>query len=105
MFSQKGLGGTTGYEYTISTASATPTTGTGITTTSFTATTLAPDTLYYVFVRDSCGPNNFSAWDTLSFSTQPTGIATINGNFNVDAYPNPAKDLITVSDIRSDGIE
>src|SRR6185437_5921571 len=65
------IAGTAGYEYVVSNTSLTPPTGTGTNTNSATAANLTPNTLYYVFVRDSCGPNNFSAWDTLTFSTLP----------------------------------
>ena len=66
-------GGSTGSEYVLTTIPGTPT-GSGVQTTglSFTITTLTGSTVYYVYVRDSCGPGDFSAWVTLTFTTTPT---------------------------------
>ncbi len=58
-----------GYEYVITTTYGTPTgSGTPTTATSFTATTLAPGTQYFVYVRAMCA-NNTSLWNFSSFLT------------------------------------
>lgn len=60
-----------GYQYFVSTSSATPV-GPGVATALTTAnlTGLVPNTTYYVFVRSDCGSGNFSAWTAyISFTT------------------------------------
>ena len=75
---------TAGYEYIVSPDNSTNTpagditgtTGAGITTANVTG--LAPNTTYYVFVRNNCGSGNFSAWDgPITFTTL---VATIPPN-------------------------
>lgn len=93
------IAGTTGYEVVVSTSSTNPPTGTvtGVGTNSYHATGLTDTTIYYVFVRDSCGPNNFSDWDTLSFTTLSLGVANVSNNqFDMIVYPNPAKEIVTL---------
>jgi hypothetical protein len=93
------LSGTPGYEVVVSQSPTTPAAGTGILNNTYAATGLTSATTYHVYVRDSCGSNAFSLWDTLTFSTQNLGVAEINGNnpFGINAYPNPTNDVITVS--------
>ena len=89
--------GTLGYEIAVTQSSITPASGTGTPNATYGVTGLSTNTVYHVYVRDSCDTNSFSAWDTLSFSTSPTGITNINDiGFGVDAYPNPTNDIITV---------
>lgn len=77
------------------TATAVPVTG----ATSYNATPLIPNTLYYAHVRSSCGDGSFSDWDTASFRTlQTTGIFNTNKNtFAVTLSPNPATDLLNIA--------
>ena len=72
-------GGSVGSEYVVSTTSGTPT-GSGAQTTALTysATGLTPSTVYYAYVRDSCGPGNFSAWVSTTFTTTATTTTTCN---------------------------
>jgi len=78
-------GGSVGSQYVISTVAGAPTgSGTATTGLAFTASGLTPSTTYYVYVRDSCGPGNFSAWVPIEFTTlappcnPPTGL-TVSG--------------------------
>jgi trimeric autotransporter adhesin len=59
-----------GYEYVIGTTNTVPTgSGTAVTGTTFTISTLADSTIYYVFVRSNCG-SSFSTWaGPIAFST------------------------------------
>ena len=60
-----------GYEYVVSTVNTTPS-GSGTATTASTVTTpatLSPTTTYYAFVRTQC-TSGFSAWGSVSFTTQ-----------------------------------
>jgi hypothetical protein len=63
------ISGATGYEYSISTSSSLPASGTSTTGTSFPATGLVPGIQYYVFVRTNCGAGGFSSWATTNFTT------------------------------------
>lgn len=75
--------GATGYQYVLDQSSANPTgSGTGITTTTYSASGLAASTTYYFHVRTVCG-SAASTWVTTSFTTSanpapcaaPTGLA------------------------------
>ena len=58
-----------GYEYVITTTSGAPTgSGTPTTATSFAATTLTPNTQYFVYVRAMCASDT-SFWNSFSFLT------------------------------------
>jgi len=87
------------YEYVINNTPADPTVaGTATTALSDTATNLTCNTLYYVHVRAICGAGFVSPWVTDTFTTHICeGVAIVNGNpFDLQAYPNPAKDVVTV---------
>jgi hypothetical protein len=64
------VSGSAGYQYTVDTTATAPTAG-GTATLGTTAslTGLIPGTTYYVHVRNSCGPGDFSVWETISFTT------------------------------------
>jgi len=89
-----------GYEYTISTSSTVPIiSGTITADTLANASGLLPSTVYYVHIRDSCGPiGNFSAWTTYSFTTAAlclppvsiTASAVTYNSANVSWLPDSA---------------
>ena len=72
-------GGSVGSEYVVSTTASAPT-GSGAQTTALTysPTVLTPSTVYYAYVRDSCGPGNFSAWVSTTFTTTATITTSCN---------------------------
>jgi hypothetical protein len=87
-----------GYQYVVIPTYTVPTTGTATNLTTKSFTGLNPSTTYYVFVRDSCGPGNFSAWDTLTFHTGTSGVNQLNGNNEtISLYPNPATTGLHIS--------
>jgi hypothetical protein len=65
---------------------------------SYNATSLSNNTVYYAHVRSSCDDGGFSTWDTASFKTlQGTGIFQTNpNNLQLSISPNPATDHITL---------
>ena len=66
-----------GYEYVVTTTAGTPTgSGTATTATSFAATTLAPNTQYFVYVRAMCA-NDTSLWNFTSFFTACSSVVTV----------------------------
>jgi hypothetical protein len=68
-----------GYEYVLSTSSTAPTTaGTPITSTTFNATGLNPNTTYYFYVRTKCNATDFSSWSSVQFKTLNDCIAPVN---------------------------
>jgi hypothetical protein len=79
----------TGYEYVINTSATPPATGAASTSTNYAATGLTSNTTYYFHVRNKCS-SSFSAWKTISFTTDnvcasPTNIvATITGVNSAD---------------------
>ena len=76
--------GSTGSEYVITTVAGTPVgSGTATTATTYSATGLTPSTVYYVYVRDSCGPGSLSAWVTETFTTNPTAVCNPPTSLNV----------------------
>jgi len=77
--------GSSSFEYVVNTTSTDPSTaGTATAGTTFNATALTPETVYYLHVRTDCGGGNFSPWTTFSFTTlvapciAPTGLAAAN---------------------------
>ena len=93
--------GITGYEYVIDNSSAAPTgSGTYTDSTTHTAGALLCNTVYYAHVRTDCSTDS-SAWQTISFTTDTcvtTSVGSIsNGAFALAAYPNPAKEVVTLN--------
>jgi hypothetical protein len=76
-FNWMAVTGATGYQYALNTSPTPPGAGTGTTLTSYTASGLMSNTVYYFHVRTACG-NSFSAWTTIMITTSactvPTGV-------------------------------
>ncbi len=87
-------------KYVVDNIPADPTISGTLSTTSTAAISgLSASTTYYAHVRDSCGAAALSAWVTIPFTTLATvGIADADGNasFNVMAFPNPVKGILTI---------
>ena len=92
--------GSVGSEYVVSTSSVTPTgSGTQTTALTYSPTGLTPSTVYYAFVRDSCGATSLSAWVSTTFTTTATSTTSINNasaTVSIVTYPNPVKDELTI---------
>ena len=74
-----------------------------VTTKPYKLTGLTPNTAYVVQVRAICDATHTSDWSTAaSFTTDKTGIDDVNGNVNVNLYPNPASSIVTIA---LDGVE
>lgn len=87
------------YEYAMRSDTITPVKGTITTATSILLKGLSPATELYFFLRAHCSPTPYSEWGVDSFLTQPaTGITPIGEvkDFSIQAFPNPAKDKITL---------
>ncbi len=100
---------TNGYEYVITTTFGTPTgSGTPTTATSFTATTLTPNTQYFVYVRSMCASDT-SLWNSTSFLTACVAVTApwtedfedstfaLNNTFNPCWTPIPASAILSYS--------
>lgn len=71
------IAGTTGYEYVFDTTATDPTAaGTITTNTTYSATPLTPNTVYYFHVRNICSATSSSSWSTKTFTT--LAIAPVN---------------------------
>lgn len=68
-FSWSSVAGASSYEYAVTTSATPPASGTATTATSGSASSLTPNTLYYVHVRSVCSGSQFSGWTTISFTT------------------------------------
>lgn len=62
-------GGVTGYEYALNTNAGPPASGGLTSSTNYNATGLVSGTTYYFHLRTACTAGNFSAWATVSFTT------------------------------------
>ncbi|MNK09046.1 Fibronectin type III domain protein [compost metagenome] len=85
------------FEYVLNTTATAPTTaGTSTPNNAYAATSLTASTGYYFHVRTNCGNGNFSPWTTFPFTTSTVGIEE-QAVINLNAYPNPANGLVTIS--------
>jgi hypothetical protein len=87
------------YEYAVGTVYSTvpPTSGHTTTYTNILLQGLDPSKAYHFFVRAYCSPIPKSPWRTVPFHTlRTTGVESVSGNddFAVQAYPNPATDVV-----------
>ena len=80
--------GTLGYQYAITTSATSPASGTAITTTFDSVSSLLPQTVYYLHVRAECAGSIFGNWSTVSFTTACAPIANFNENFDAVTTPN-----------------
>jgi hypothetical protein len=96
------VSGATGYEYAVDMTATAPTgSGTAITATSYTASSLTAGTTYYLHVRANCGGGIYSAWTTLAFNTTTaSGVADATLQ-TATVYPNPVHDLVHVANATS----
>lgn len=69
--------GATGYEYAITTSPTPPTSGTATTSTFYAASSLLPQTVYYLHVRSSCTGGAFGNWSTITFTTACSPITAL----------------------------
>lgn len=95
-------GNSSNYEYVLDQSSATPAgSGTSITGTSYNATNLVNNTVYYFHVRSVCANSTYSQWTSQQFTTTNTSVGDImlQGDFTI--YPNPTNGKAT---IRFDGV-
>src|SRR5690606_31297904 len=65
------------YEYDVSMNATPPSIGTSISTTTYSASGLTGNSVYYVHLRTNCGPGNQSPWTTASFTTADTCLAPV----------------------------
>lgn len=85
----------TGYEWVVTTSATPPATGTPTPNANASASGLTGGTLYYVHVRNNCGPAGFSPWTTTTFTTSsscsaPTNIIITNvGAITADIQWDP----------------
>lgn len=93
--------GAQGYQYAVTTSMTPPNTGTYTTNASNPVTGLTTMTMYHTWVRTVCGPVDTSAWNAMHmWTTLPVSVANVTGNnFTLQAYPNPAKNMVTVAAI------
>jgi hypothetical protein len=94
------VSGAMSYEYAITTSATPPSAGGSfITTTTYSQSGLTPNTLYFFHMRVLCSPSDRSNWSTVQFTTNPLTVGNINGNskFNLEVYPNPVTDVMTVT--------
>ncbi|RYE23181.1 MAG: T9SS type A sorting domain-containing protein, partial [Sphingobacteriales bacterium] len=91
--------GAMSYEYRVTTSANVPAYGTETANTFTGPIALKSDGKdYYLHVRTKCTQFSFSRWVTQPLRVAgPTGVANIsNGDFNIDVYPNPAKDKLQI---------
>lgn len=90
--------GVLNYEYVIDQSSNIPTSsGNILTTNTYTATGLVPNTTYYFHLLTHCDSINISSWITTTFTTSPLIVGIDKKrNTSIQVYPNPAKDVINI---------
>lgn len=94
--------GAQGYHYAVTTSMTPPTTGGNYTTNgSVPVTGLTALTTYHTWVRTVCGAGDTSAWNTMHmWTTLPVSVVNVgNTDFLLEAYPNPAKNTLTIAAI------
>jgi hypothetical protein len=84
--------GASGYEYLVNTSAAAPTgSGTAVSATIVSLTSLAPSTNYYIHVRTVCSATSFSTWTNISFTTSAAGpLCTAPTNLSSSAVTTNA---------------
>lgn len=80
-----------GYEWVATTSPTPPGSGTPSATTTVNATGLTGGVLYYVHVRNNCGPGGFSGWTTTTFTTSSS--CTSPGNILVNNLTHEQADI------------
>ena len=68
-FTWTAVSGVAGYQYALDENAAAPAIGAPITEAAFSATNLAPETVYYFHVRTNCG-GIYGPWNTITFTTR-----------------------------------
>jgi hypothetical protein len=86
------------YEYLVNSNSSFPAFGNETSNLTVPPITLANDGRdYYVHVRAKCNSQfNFSKWNTQPLRSSGVNVVNVNNDKGIFAYPNPAKDMVTV---------
>ena len=97
-FSWDAVSGATGYEYLVNEIPADPSTP-GIFTVNLidVSNSLEPETTYYLHLRTACGGGDFSAWTTVSFTTDADLGMENHSTTQIHIYPNPVAESLTVT--------
>ena len=82
--------GAIGYEYAITTSATPPASGTAIGVTFYSASSLSPQTVYYLHVRATCAASTFGNWATATFTTACAPIVALPWIENFDSVTTPA---------------
>ena len=83
--------GIIGYEYSISTSTTPPLSGTITSSPIGSASSLTAETIYYIYVRTICNGNAYGSWTSKSFSTMCTPVTNFTQNFdsvNIPEFPS-----------------
>ena len=80
--------GSVGYEYAITTSATPPASGTATTNAYYIASSLLPQTTYYLHVRSACAGSTFGYWATMQFTTNCASVTSFIQNF--DSVTTPA---------------
>lgn len=69
-----------------------------VSATSYTASDLTANTLYYAHIRTACDDGSYSTWDTVSFVTElPSSIHEMDNNsLQISISPNPATGFLDI---------
>lgn len=86
------------YECIVNQIATSPTiSGTPVSSRTYTAGSLTPNTNYYFHVRGNCGNDNFTGWTNKAFSTAATSISSVaNSGYKLSLGPNPNNGLFTL---------
>jgi hypothetical protein len=91
----------TEYEYAITTSPNPPYAGTRYNNTYIHFSSLKDGKSYFVHVRANCnslGTVSYSPWSTAPFATWAASVHNVNNNnFDIEAYPNPASDVVNIA--------